>query len=107
MLAGVSRNCRLGDELRVLVRKYRMDTQFSLSVKQAIEILLTAAASREDSGQWNRYIGDALTELAFEDLEDDAGDVLHSCIQHLCHMSPGLWAHCGRADAALAGYAGR
>ena len=100
-VAATVRSKTLADELRILVRKYRHDTQYALSVEECITIYLVAAASRADMNDWREYCGDCLTELAFGDLEDKDGKMLHSFIQHLCHAVPELWVSCGRADAAL------
>ena len=100
-VAATVRSKALADELRILVRKYRHDTQYALSVEECLTIYLVAAASRADMNDWREYCGDCLTELAFGDLEDKDGKMLHSFIQHLCHAVPELWVSCGRAEAAL------
>ena len=100
-VAATVRSKTLADELRILVRKYRHDTQYALSVEECLTIYLVAAASHADMNDWREYCGDCLTELAFGDLEDRDGKMLHSFIQHLCHAVPELWVSCGRAEAAL------
>ena len=101
-VAAVSRSLALADELRIIVRKYRHDAEFPLSVREAIEICLVAAASRADLNEWTEFVGDWLTELAFSDLSGDDGEVLYSYVRCLCHAVPELWFSCSRADAALA-----
>lgn len=100
-VAAVARSRALADELRILVRRYRRDAQYALSIKEAMRICLVAAASRADLNDWREFAGAWLTELAFSDLEDDDGEVLHSHLECLCHAVPELWVSCGRADAAL------
>ncbi len=103
-VAAVARSRTLADELRILVRRYRRDAQYALSIEEAMRICLVAAASRADLNDWREFAGDWLTELAFSDLEGDDGKVLHSHLQCLCHAVPELWVSCGRADAALMAY---
>ena len=106
-VAAVARNSTLTDELRILVRKYRRDTQYTLSVEEIIRICLVAAASCADLNGWTEFVGDWLTELAFSDLKDDEGRVLYSHLNWLCHVVPELWVSCGRADAALMAFNAR
>ena len=101
-VAAISRSLALADELRILVRKYKHDAEFSLSIREAVEICLVAAASRTDFSEWCKFIGDWVTELAFGDLSGNDGEVLFSYIRCLCHAVPELWSSCSRADAALA-----
>ncbi len=103
-VAAVARSHLLADELRILVRKYRRDSQYALSIKEAIRISLVAAASRANLNDWREYVGDCLTELAFSNLEGDDGAVLYSHLKCLIHAVPELWVSCGRADAALIAY---
>ena len=100
-VAAVSRSHRLADELRILVRRYRHDTEYALSMAEVIRICLIAAASRSDLNEWTEFVGDSLTELAFGELKDDEAQGLHLCLNYLCHAFPELWVSCGRADAAL------
>ncbi len=102
-VAAVTRSTALADELRVLVRRYRHDRQFGLSIDEAIRICLVASASREDLIAWREFAGDWLTEFAFDELAGDEGETLHSHLQCLLHAVPELWLSCGKADAALKG----
>ena len=104
MVAAVSRSSVLADELRILVRRYRRDAQYALSIEEVMRICLVAAASRADMNDWIEFAGDWLTELAFSDLDGDDGEVLRSHLHCLCHAVPELWVSCGRADAALMAY---
>lgn len=103
-VAAVTRSRMLADELRILVRRYIHDPEYALSIKEAIRICLVAAASCADLNDWRDFVGDWLTELAFEDLKGDDGEVFHSNLRYLCHVVPELWVSCGRADAALMAY---
>ncbi len=100
-VAAVARSPALADELRILVRKYRHDAEYALSIQEVIRICLVVAASRSDLSEWTEFVGEWLTELAFSDLNDDETQGFHSCLSCLCHIVPELWVSCGRADAAL------
>ena len=102
-----SRSKSLADELRIFVRRYRLHAHYRIGARDAFRICLIAAASRAELDEWREFVGDWLTELAFEDLDDDEALMLHSHIRCLCHSVPELWVSCGRADAALAGISGR
>jgi hypothetical protein len=105
-VAAVARSRALADELRILVRRYRRDVQYFLSIEQIMKICLVAAASDTSLSNWREFVGDWLTELAFGNLKDNEGEVLYSHLQCLCHAVPELWVSCGRADAALIAYNG-
>lgn len=100
-VSAVSRNPALADELRILVRRYRRDSQYGITIEEAMRICLVASAAREDLMAWRAFAGEWLTELAFGDLEGNEGRVLHSRILALLHSVPELWVSCARADAAL------
>ena len=100
-VAGATRSRALAEELRILVRKHRRDAQYALSIAESVRICIAAAASRSELKDWRDFVGDSLTELAFGELEDDDRKVLDVHLQYLCHVDPGLWAFCSKADAAL------
>jgi len=100
-VAAVSRNPALADELRILVRRYRHDSQYGFSIEDAMRMSLVASAAREDLMEWREFAGEWLTELAFGELEGNEGEVLHSHLSALLHSVPELWISCARADAAL------
>ena len=100
-VAAVARSTALADELRILVRRYRRDSQHGFSIEEAMRICLIASASRKDLTYWREFVGDWLTELAFEELKGNEGSMLHSHLMCLCHVVPELWVSCARTDAAL------
>jgi hypothetical protein len=106
-VAASARSCPLADELRILVRRYRYNTEYSLSADEVMRICLVAASSRAGLNDWRDFVGEWLTELAFGNLEGNDGEALHSHLRCLCHVVPELWVSCGRADAALIAYNGR
>ena len=99
-----TRSKPLADALRILVRRYRQDSQYTLSIEEAIKFGLVAAACHDSLNEWREFIGDWLTELAFGPLVDNEGEVFHSRLMCICHAVPELWVSCGRADAALQAY---
>jgi len=100
-VAAITRNPALADELRILVRRYRRDSEYGFSIEESIRMCLVASASREDLMEWRMFAGEWLTELAFSELEGQEGEVLHSHLSALLHSVPELWVSCARADAAL------
>ena len=100
-VAAVSRSPDLADEVRLLVRRYRLDPEFRLSIPEVIRIAVVTAASRRELREWVDFLGDWLTEVAFGDLEEDEADQLGGHVRSLCHVVPDLWVTCGRADAAV------
>ena len=102
-VAAVSRSGALADELRIVVRRYRHDSQFELPIDDAVRVCLIASACHEDLMAWRDFAGDWLTELAFGELEGDEAWVLFSGLLCLLHAVPELWVSCGKAEAALKG----
>ena len=100
-VAAISRSHKLADELQILVRRYRHDAEYALSIQEILKICLVAAASRSQLDEWTEFVGSWLTELAFGDLKEDEGPMLYGYLKRLLHAVPKLWVSCGRADAAL------
>ena len=105
--AAIARSEQLADTLCNVVRRYRWDEAPPITLDEAMQILLVAAASRAELGSWADFVGDCLTEWAFGELADDEGQMLHGYLRRFCEMVPELWATCGSADAALMAYNGR
>ena len=103
-VAATSRNIELAKELRILARRYTNDAQFRIPVQEAVRLCLISSASYEDYDDWRQFCGEWLTELAFGDLRDNDGGALYLNLQILCHIDPGLWVSCSKADAALKAY---
>lgn len=101
IVAAVSRDRALADEVRILARRYRQDAQYALPIDAALTICLIASASQHDLKDWRESVGDWLTELAFEDFQGAEGEIFYSRLRHLCHVVPELWVSCGKAEAAL------
>jgi hypothetical protein len=100
-VAAVTRSDELAQELRILTRKYRQQPGDNLSPEDALWIGLTAAASHSELTDWCGFVGDWITDLAFQSLQLDDMKRLHFHVEHLCHIVPELWRTCGKAEAAL------
>ena len=100
-VAAVTRSPMLAEDLRILVRKYRRDPKYMLSIQEVVKFCLSSAASHSDLAEWTEFVGEWLTELAFGDLKSEEGQVFYSSLDWLCHAVPELWVSCGRAHAAL------
>ena len=99
-VSAATRNRALADELRIVARGYRNGDLYDLSSGEETAVCLMAAASRTDLDGWAEFVGDWMTELAFEAKEDEAKSLLVQ-LEYLCHIVPELWISCGRACAAL------
>ena len=100
MVAAVTGSRILADELRILVRGYRKDANYKVSIGEELLLCLTAAANRNDLDEWKEFVGNWITEMSFE-LEEEDADIFRSQLQYLCHIVPDLWLSCHRAYAAL------
>lgn len=103
-VAATARSRNLADELRILVRKYRHDAQYSLPVAENVKICLMAAASRTSLGEWKAFVSDWITELAFGEIKSEEGELLHLQLLYLCRIVPELRVSCDKAWAALKAY---
>ena len=57
-VAATARSRVLANELRIIVRRYRRDSQYALSIGEDMIICLVAAASRADLDNWRELVGD-------------------------------------------------
>lgn len=101
IIAAGTKNSSLTKALRILVRKYRQDPKYEVSIDSVIRLCIMSAASKEEIIEWCNQVGDWLTELAFSDLTKEEGEILYSRIHTFCDLIPTLWITCGRADAAI------
>lgn len=105
--AAVARSVDLANEVRILTRVMRARAGLEIGADDTMRIALIAAAAIQDRDDWAKFVGDWLTELAFEDLDSEAAAKLHSHILALCRLDPHLWKSCARAEAACAAVQGR
>jgi hypothetical protein len=102
IVAAVTRSDGLAAEVRVLVRVVRRRPGAVMELSDAFRIVMMAAAAHEDIEKWCIFVGDWLTELAYEDLTRSEARALSSRIRALCQIERRLWGTCARADAACA-----
>ena len=100
-VAAVTRNFGIATEVRNLIRKCSRDEQYRLTVEDTVAISLIAAASRSNLDDWEVFVGECFTDLAFGQLADEERDSLYTHLQYLFHSVPELWTSCSKADAAL------
>jgi hypothetical protein len=100
-VAAITRDVALASDVRILVRRYRSESQFDVTLDEAVVVLLVASASHEGMTKWRDYVGEILSELAFGRLNGEEGRLLHSRLMALLHSVPELWVTCARAEAAL------
>lgn len=100
-VAAVTRTPELSGEIRILLRGLRRRPGGQISRQSAWRIGMVAAAATEDPHEWCRFVGDWITELAFEDMKREEAAELLEWIDALCRVDPQLWETCSRAEAAL------
>ena len=106
ILAAVTRSEELANDVQILVRKYRRDPAYKISMATACRTVFFAAAAHDDLEGWCSYIGNAVDELAFGATaitKDEAGR-LRSLIWRTSEAEPELWTRIGAAEAALSTY---
>jgi hypothetical protein len=99
-VAAITRSGKLADEIRILARKCRQDAGRALSIEESMWIGLVAAAAYSEMPKWCEFVGEWVTELAFQAKQHEEIDRMHSIIKQLLHIVPELWLTCGRAEAA-------
>jgi hypothetical protein len=95
----------LAEEVTVLVRVVRRRPGIEIAAEDAMRIGMIAAAAFSDITKWCQFVGDWLTELAFESMSREKADTLLRRVHVLCKLEPNLWEACARAEAALSAYA--
>lgn len=99
-VAAVTRSSELADQVRILVRVVRRRPEVEIDVADAVRVAMIAAAAHTDFDKWAAFVGDWLTELAFEETKAEKASLLRMHIRILCGIEPRLWETSGRADAA-------
>lgn len=100
-VAAITRSHKLTDSLFTLLRKYRRFYADELGIEDSFRIGMIASASHVETSDWCQCVGNCMTDLAFQPIEQNEAARLHSHLVHLCHLVPELWATCGQAEAAL------
>ena len=107
IVAAVTRSRSLANDLRILVRRYRHDPQYSFSIGDAMRIYLVASASLEDLIEWQEFVGECITELSFDEMEQNEGELFRENLLILLNLVPELWVSCSKADASLNAFCSR
>lgn len=100
-LSAVTRCLCLADELRIMLRVYRHDEHFKLTVDDVLRITMEAAASRADILLWCEYVGNVFNDLAFGSLTESESASVSYYLSLISDAVPELWKYFSRADAAL------
>jgi len=100
-VASVTRSADLADEVRTFMRVVRRRAAVDISQENAVRIALIAAAAHADAAKWCKFVGDCMTEFAFEDMTLDEALALQHNIRILRELEPRLWVTTARADAAV------
>lgn len=100
-LAAATRSGALADEVLVLLRAYRQDDEFKLTVEECIQFGLEAAASKAEMREWADFVGKLFRNIAFSDLEYDEARSAFAYLHCLCRCVPLLWKSCAQAEAGL------
>ena len=90
-VAAVTRSGELAEELRILTRICRHEPGRGVSAEEAMWIGLNAAAAHSELEGWCKFVGEWITELAFQSLRPDEIGRLRSHVEELCHIVPELW----------------
>lgn len=100
-LSAVTRCSILADALRIILRVYRHDEHYKLTVDNIFRISLEAAASRADVQAWCEYVGSIFNDMAFGELSNSEAGSIEYYLSLVSDTVPELWKYCSRADAAL------
>ena len=103
-VAAVTRSTELADDVRILARVLRRRPGVDIAPEDALRIAMIAAASHRDKAGWCKFVGEWLTELAYEDMPHEKAANLYQIFLILSLLEPGLWETSARAEAALSAY---
>lgn len=100
-VASASRNTALADELRIMVRKNRIDSTSPPKAQREFLIAIAAAAAHFEFEAWADYLGNWADELAFRVSDKQDADHLLADMELLSLIEPKLRRFLGNAMAAL------
>lgn len=100
-VAGVTRKAELAQAVRVLCRVTRRRYARALPIFQEFRAALIAGSAFEEAASWSTFVGDWLTELAFE-TDAEQGKILRYNLDILLKLAPMLRRPAARGVAALA-----
>jgi len=99
-----SRSVALAEDLRIMMRKNRIEADSPPRPGREFLVGLTAAAAFSDLEPWLKFVGDWANELAFTVDDKDAATELQIELRTLCVIEPALRKSAGRGLAALESY---
>lgn len=100
-VASASRNAVLADELRIMVRKNRIDSANPPKAQREFLIAIAAAAAHAEFDGWSAYLGKWADELAFSVVDKQDADHMLGDMELLSIIEPRLRRHLGNAMTAL------
>jgi hypothetical protein len=100
-VSAVTRTPDLANEVRILNRIYRRRLNSPINYNSEIEIALIAAASHENLSDWAKFVGDWITEIAFEVPENGPNDNFLPNLLRLTELEPALLPTCAKGIAAI------
>lgn len=102
--AAISRSPDLAEQLRILCRRRRVESQTPQSPSKEMLVALYAAASHKDETGWSTFVGEWISEIAFSLKERSDGEAMLADLDTLCMIAPTLRRTVGRAIAAVDSY---
>lgn len=106
IIAAVTRQRNLANEVKILTRVVRRRPGVDLGASDLMRIGMIAAASEEGVDEWSSLVGEWMSEIAFESMDNKTAAMLRSHLLVMCEIEPKLWKHCSKADAALSAVEG-
>lgn len=100
-VAAVTRSEELADEVRVLSRVTRRREDSALLGTDELRIALIAAASIRDFQQWSDFLGEWITEIAYEVEMGEQSVLLLNSLKAIVELEPNLSSACSKAKSSL------
>lgn len=100
-VAAVTRSEELADEVRVLSRVTRKREGSALPGRDEFRIALIAAASIRDFQPWSDFLGEWLTEIAYEVEVGEPSVLLLNSLKAIVELEPKLSSACSKAESSL------
>jgi hypothetical protein len=100
-LAATARHPALADDVRMMMRKNRVDKISPPSADHELMIGITAAAAHREYEPWSAFAGEWARELAFAVKTKEEASRLATAIGAVCSVEPRLRFTMGRAAAAV------
>lgn len=99
-LAATTRSPALADQVRIMMRRRRVDG-LAMNILEELGVVLTCAAARCDRKDWAEAIDEWVSELALSTTDREQAIELHDHLLCLCLISPHLRGSIGPSIAAL------